>query len=108
MLKPTNTLQDYCNAAAGETKRLGGLEVDDEFELGRLLYGQFARLGSLQYLVHLLGSAPIEVPIVRPIGHEATSLRRVSVSVHRRQPVLDRKLCDLSSMGCEHSVIHDK
>ena len=38
----------------GEAERLGGLEVDDEIELGRLLNREVSRLGSAQNLVNNL------------------------------------------------------
>src|SRR5213594_3717460 len=41
-----------------QAERLGGLEVDHEFELLRLLDGQIARFGSLQYSVHICGGEP--------------------------------------------------
>src|SRR6266498_2998510 len=36
-----------------EADLLGGLQVDDELELRRLLHRQIGGLGSLQYLVHI-------------------------------------------------------
>jgi hypothetical protein len=35
----------------GEPQRLGGLEVDHEIELARLLHGQFGGLGALEDLI---------------------------------------------------------
>ena len=35
----------------GEAQRFGGLEVDDQVELSRLLDGQLGRIGALQDLV---------------------------------------------------------
>src|SRR5262245_24628400 len=53
----------------GQTKRPGGLEVDDELELGRLLHRQIGRLGTFQYFVHVAGSTTIQVRIVRSVSH---------------------------------------
>src|ERR1700751_5234889 len=47
----------------GQTKRPGGLEVDDELELGRLLHRQIGRLGTFQYFVHVAGSTTIQIRI---------------------------------------------
>ena len=41
-----------------ETQGLGGLEVDDQLELGRLLHGQIGRLGAFEDLVHVDGALP--------------------------------------------------
>ena len=40
----------------GEAERLGDLEVDDQLELRRLLYGQVGRLCALENLIHVDGS----------------------------------------------------
>ena len=37
-----------------EAERLGGLEVDDELKLGRLLDRQIGRLGALQDMVDVV------------------------------------------------------
>ena len=44
----------------GEAERLGGLEVDDEFEFHGLLHGQVRRLRTFQYFVHVGGGAAEE------------------------------------------------
>src|SRR5258708_2487181 len=41
----------------GETERLGGFEVDDQLERGRLLHGQIGRLGALEDLPGINASA---------------------------------------------------
>jgi hypothetical protein len=41
----------------GEAERLGGADVDDEIEFGRLLYRQVACICPAQYLVDLVGGA---------------------------------------------------
>ena len=44
----------------GEPERLGGLEVDDQLELGGLLHGQVGGLGALEDLdvISTLASCP--------------------------------------------------
>src|SRR5262249_17227504 len=54
----------------GETKRLSGPEVDDQFEFGRLEDWNIARLGAFQDLVSHIGDAAAGLSIVDPIGHE--------------------------------------
>ena len=49
-----------------ETKRLGGLEIDHQLELRRLLHGEVGGPGALQNLVHVRGAAPIEIEKVGP------------------------------------------
>ena len=44
-----------------DPERLGSLEIDDQRELCRLLYGQVGGLGALEELVHVGGRAvPME------------------------------------------------
>jgi hypothetical protein len=43
-----------------QAKGLGGLEVDDQLELRRLLDGEIAGLGALENLVHVGPGVPIE------------------------------------------------
>ena len=47
-----------------DAKCLGGLEVDDQFELGRLLDRQVGRLRPFEDFVHVAGSA---VKLVSPV-----------------------------------------
>src|SRR5882757_86542 len=56
----------------GEAERLGGLEVDDQFELGRRLHGKIARLLTAENAIDVprpqaqrFGSSPIVVPYRR-------------------------------------------
>src|SRR5262245_3258470 len=59
-------------AAAGcETERLGGLEIDHQLELGRLLDGQIGGLGAFENLINESGRSPIRIGYVGPIGYEA-------------------------------------
>jgi hypothetical protein len=45
-----------------QAERLGGLEVDDELEFGRVLDGQLGRLGAFQDLVDVGGGSPETYP----------------------------------------------
>src|SRR5262245_43563148 len=60
------------------------LQIDDEFELRRLLHRQIGRLGSLQDLVHEICDAPVAVREVRPVRHEPANVYISSAAVHRR------------------------
>src|SRR5262249_47401856 len=57
-----------------EAQHLGGLEIDDQLELGRLLDGEVGGLGAFQYLVHVLRSASIDLPAFRSVGHQSAGL----------------------------------
>src|SRR5262249_16988964 len=50
-------------------KQLGGLEIDDELEIGGSLNRQIGRFGTFQYLVYVAGSTSIQVRIVWSLGH---------------------------------------
>src|SRR6266705_2676321 len=67
---------------------LGGLEVDDQFELRGLLHGQVGGLAPLQDAIHIVGGAPVHVTTTRRIGHETAGFGKYSVPVDRRQPTL--------------------
>ncbi len=76
---------------------LGRLQVDDEVKLRWLLYVKVARVRTLEDLVYVIGGTAAYVKIVRPVGHEPTSLHKNNLSVHRRQPSLGSELNELCS-----------
>ena len=49
-----------------QAERLGGLEIDDQLELGRLLDRQVGRLRPSQNLVDIVGGAPEQVRVFAP------------------------------------------
>src|SRR4030095_4908034 len=53
----------------GEAEGLGGLEVDHEFKLGRLLHRQITGFGPLQDPVHVESGAAEHVRSVRSVDH---------------------------------------
>jgi hypothetical protein len=59
-----------------EAKRLGGLEVDDQLELGGLLDRQVGRLRALEDLVHVGGGTPVQTRVARSKGDKAVMLSR--------------------------------
>src|SRR6202795_1982260 len=81
----------------GQAEGPGGLEVDDQLELRRLLDGQVAGLGALENLVHVGRGAPKQISKVRSIGHKAPGIDKLPLWVHCRQPVLCRQVRDASS-----------
>src|ERR1700741_4138746 len=53
-----------------QTKRLGGLEVDDELHVRRLVDGQIGRLGTLQDSINVVGGVPMEIRLIGVIRHQ--------------------------------------
>src|SRR5439155_17477767 len=90
-----------------ESERLGGLEVDDQLELGRLLDGQIPGLRTLENLVHVGGGAAVQVRKVRAIGHETPGIHSLPPRVHCRQPVLCRQVYEASALIEEHDARQD-
>src|SRR5215472_5925586 len=81
-----------------EAERLGGLEVDDEFELAGLLDRKVGGLRALEDFVHEGGSAPLQVKRAWAIKHKTAGLRVLAHPIYRGQAPLRRELCDLSSL----------
>src|SRR6266542_6139115 len=74
-----------------EPERLGGLEVDDQFELRVLLDGKVGGFGAFEDLIHV-GSRPSYLVVkVHRIRHEAASLHKLPFAPHRRYPTLGRE-----------------
>jgi hypothetical protein len=67
-----------------ETQDLGCLQVDDQFELGRLLDWKIARLRAAQDLVDKLGGTPEQIGYNGALGNRATGLDIVPRAVHGR------------------------
>src|SRR5262245_54274914 len=60
-----------------QTDLLRCLQIDDEFELCRLLHRQVGRFGTFQNLVHVNSGTAIEVIEVSPIGHETALIDKL-------------------------------
>jgi hypothetical protein len=69
-----------------QAERLGGLEVDHEIELGRLLDGEICRVGPLQNLRDEARRAPLHLGEIRTVGHEPSRFRDLPQREHPRQP----------------------
>src|SRR5690242_8015870 len=74
-------------------------EINDEFKLRCLLYGQISWLGTSQNLVHVNSRAPIEVVEVYPVGHEPALIDKLLLKVNSGQPVFTGQLDDSLSLG---------
>src|SRR3989442_8374367 len=53
-----------------QPERPGGLEIDDQLELRRLLDGQIGWLGPPEDLVHVRRGTPLHLRSIYSIGHE--------------------------------------
>src|SRR5262245_39382669 len=73
-----------------ESERLGGHQIDDEVEFGRLLDRNVGRFRPAQNLVDMLGRTPVEMHVVDAIGYETSSLYELARAVECRQA---RALC---------------
>src|SRR5215470_5610084 len=77
-----------------DAERLGGSEVDDEIEFGRLLDRDVPWLRPVHYLVHKIGGAAEQVREVWSIGHQTPCFDMLPKTVHRRQARAQRQDID--------------
>src|SRR5262245_14009721 len=68
-----------------EAEHLGGLEVDDQLELGGQLYRYVGRVVALKYFIYDGARATPHIINARRVGHQATSINIFSLPVDRRQ-----------------------
>src|ERR1700720_413153 len=81
-----------------QAEGLGGLQVEGEFELRRLLDGKISRLGASQNLVYIDRTTSRHLGDIHSIGHEATLLDKQVEFIDCGDPLLGGKIDDLSSM----------
>src|SRR5215510_12307631 len=74
------------------TDLLGGIEIDDKLELLWLLYREIGGLGAFENFVDIGCGTPVEVDSVRCIRHQATSVHKIELPVHRWESVLFREI----------------
>jgi hypothetical protein len=89
----------------GEAERIRGLEIDDEFELGRLLDREVSRLGAPEDLIHKVGRVPEEVDEARAVGHQAPFVREFAKAIHGREAAAGSQGHDPDSMCNSEGVI---
>jgi hypothetical protein len=77
-----------------QSNRLGGGEVDDKLELGRLPDRDIGGLHSAQNLVDEVAGAPVHAREVRRIGHETSRFDPFAVGVHCGQSRGEREAMD--------------
>src|SRR6476661_8258013 len=81
-----------------QAEGLGGLEVDDQLELGRLLYREVSRLRALEDLVDVQGNLPEHVIKIRAVGHEGTGMGILRDPTDGGKLALEAKLGNLCSL----------
>ena len=90
-----------------EAERLGGRQIDDEIELGRLLDREVGRLRPAQNLVDIVGGAPEQVREVRSIGHQTSRFDKFPKAVHRRQSRAQRQRVDANRLALASGSLTD-
>jgi hypothetical protein len=90
-----------------QDERLGGRQVDDEFELGRLLDREVGRLRPAQNLVDIVGGAPKLIWPICYIGHQTSGFDELPDSVHGRQSRAQRQGVDANAVGDYERVGND-
>jgi hypothetical protein len=71
-----------------ETKRLRGLQIDDELEARRLIEGDIARLRALQDFIEILCRPTEQLRKVNPISNQSAVLYKVAMRKKRGQPAI--------------------
>src|SRR5215467_6743337 len=92
----------------GEAERLGGFEVDHEFELGRPFDWNFAGIAALENFVNVDGGPSEEVRQTRSIGHENTGLGERAPDRNRWQSMLGEELGNLGTISDEHRTAREE
>ena len=62
-----------------EAERLGGLEIEHRFVLGRRLHRQVCRLLAFEDAIDVAGRAPVLIDWIRPVGNQAATGNEVAV-----------------------------
>jgi hypothetical protein len=71
----------------GEAERLCGLEIDNEFVLGRRLHWKVRRLLALENAIDVSGRAAELIDPINPVGDQAAGGGIRAIGVDRGQPV---------------------
>src|SRR5271169_6004342 len=82
----------------GKAECLGGLEVDDQFERGRLLNGQLRRLRAAQDEIDIGGGATEVVYLVDSVGEQTAVSDKDRLPIDRRYVVSGGRRYDWRAM----------
>src|SRR6266850_195376 len=84
--RPVRALQDGLRNR--DTQRAGGLQVDDQFHVARLLDRYLARRNALQDPVDVVCDAPERLSSTGRVNQQTADLGETLVAIYRRQRVL--------------------
>src|SRR5262249_18785586 len=91
----------------GEAERLGGVQIDDEVELSRLLDRKISRLRSAQNLIDVVGSEPEKVRDVWSIGYQTARFDGFPNGMHGRQSRGERPGIDANAVRTHERIDND-
>src|SRR5262245_16986933 len=90
-----------------ESERLGGDQIDDQIELGRLFNRKVGGFCSAQNLVDIVASAPVQIQEIGSVGHHASGFDVLPGNVRRRESRSERQDIDAHPVGEDERVPHD-
>jgi len=90
-----------------QAKRLGGIQIDDEIEFGRLLDRDVAWLGPSQNLVNIVCGTAEQVEEVWSIRHQTSRFDGRPIALYRRQARIARQGVDASLVGEQDRIDTD-
>src|SRR5262245_31931778 len=91
----------------GEPKRLGGLQIDHQLVLGRLLHGKVRGLVALEDAIDVAGRAPIRVAPIQPVGDQAAAGDVEASAINCRQSIPGCQGDDQIAMAGRQRARHD-
>jgi hypothetical protein len=92
----------------GEAERLGGVEIDDELEYGRLLDRQIGRLGALEHPSRVNPDLAPKARLARPIADQAAEFGELAPLVDRRNGKPCRQRDELFAPAVEEWIGADE
>src|SRR6516165_8664776 len=85
----------------GEAERLGGLEVDDQLEFGRLFDGKVRRFCALENLPDVMEArSAVRCPDVGAVTHQTTVIGELATGIYRWNFVTCRQPQYLVAIAC--------
>src|SRR5262245_20531429 len=88
----------------GDAKRLGSLEVDDQFNLCDLLHGQVGRLLAFENPSGVDADRMVQVRKVASVAHQAAGRGEHAVCVNRWHPITERQCTELFAPAIEECI----
>ena len=82
-------------------------EIEDQFESCRLLDWHIARLRALQDAMNVIASAPKQVDIAWPVGHQASGSHEITGTVDHRQSRAERESENAVEISDDKLVYND-